>query len=80
MAAFASYPDIDIFLPICGESLDLLHNTWVHVFELVQAYMGKATAYVLDDGADPRARALAADFGFRYAVVRDNRPWMNEIR
>jgi cellulose synthase (UDP-forming) len=71
------YPDIDIFLPVCGESVDLLHNTWVHVFELVQAYMGRATAYVLDDGADPHARALAADFGFRY-VVREDRPWMKK--
>lgn len=71
------YPDVDIYLPICNESLELLRNTWIHVFELIQAYPGSCVAYVLDDGADLRAQALAADFGFAY-VVREDRPWMKK--
>lgn len=73
----AVYPDIDIHLPVCGEPIETLRNTWIHVFELVQAYPGRARAYVLDDGANPQARALTADFGFSY-VVREDRPWMKK--
>lgn len=68
----AAYPDVDIFLPICNEPIEVLRNTWAGVFELVQAYPGTARAYVLDDGADPQARRMASDFGFGY-VIRSNR-------
>ena len=73
------YPDVDIFLPICGEPLELLHNTWTYVYELLQSYQGDAIAYVLDDKADPGARDLARDFGFVYRV-RENRGWMKKDR
>jgi cellulose synthase (UDP-forming) len=73
----ARYPSLDVFLPVCGEPLSVLRNTWGHVFELVNAYPGIATAYVLDDSADDRARIMAEDFGFRY-VVRPNRGWMKK--
>lgn len=72
-----SYPDVDIHLPICGEPINVLRNTWIHVFELVQSYPGWAHAYVLDDGADAEARRLAASFGFSY-IVREDRPWMKK--
>lgn len=72
-----SYPDVDIFLPICGEPLDLLHNTWTYVAELLRAYPGDGTAVVLDDKADSDARELARDFGFLY-MVRENRGWMKK--
>jgi cellulose synthase (UDP-forming) len=71
------YPDVDIFLPICGEPLELLHNTWTYVYELLRAYPGDAVAFVLDDKADPGARDLARDFGFMYQV-RENRGWMKK--
>jgi cellulose synthase (UDP-forming) len=71
------YPDVDIHLPVCGESLDVLRNTWIYVFELVQAYPGWAQAYVLDDGASQQTRDLASAFGFTY-VVREDRPWMKK--
>lgn len=71
------YPDVDIFLPICGEQLDLLRNTWTHVYELLRAYPGDAVAFVLDDKADPGAQELAGDFGFVYQV-RDNPGWMKK--
>lgn len=66
-----AYPDVDIFLPICSEPIEIVRNTWTGVFELVQAYPGIARPYVLDDGADPAARELASDFGFGY-IVRPN--------
>jgi cellulose synthase (UDP-forming) len=71
------YPDVDIFLPICGEPLELLHNTWTHVQELLRAYPGDAVAFVLDDKHDPGARELARDFGFVYKV-RENPGWMKK--
>jgi cellulose synthase (UDP-forming) len=66
------YPDVDIFLPICGEPIKVLANSWTAVAELVRAYPGWAFPYVLDDGADPDAEALATQLGFGY-VVRPNR-------
>jgi cellulose synthase (UDP-forming) len=73
----AHYPTVDIFLPICGEPLELLHNTWTYVYELLRAYPGDAVAFVLDDKADPDAQELARDFGFAY-LVRENRGWMKK--
>ena len=71
------YPSLDIFLPVCGEPLTVLHNTWVHVTELARAYPGVATAYVLDDSGDERVRSMARDFGFSH-LVRPNRGWMKK--
>jgi cellulose synthase (UDP-forming) len=71
------YPDVDIFLPICGESLELLHNTWTYVNELLSGYQGDGIAYVLDDKADPGARELAREFGFEYRT-REDRGWMKK--
>src|SRR5215467_1254222 len=44
------YPGVDIFLPICGEPIELLRNTWSAVADLIADYAGEAQAYVLDDG------------------------------
>jgi cellulose synthase (UDP-forming) len=66
-----SHPSVDIFLPICGEPVEVLRNTWIGVFELIQAYPGQAHAYVLDDGLSDEAMALAPSFGFSY-VRRPN--------
>jgi cellulose synthase (UDP-forming) len=71
------YPDVDIYLPICGEPLEVLRNTWTGVWGLAQAYPGIAQPYVLDDADDPDARELAATLGFSY-VIRKNRPWMKK--
>jgi len=70
----ASYPSLDIFLPVCGEPIEILHNTWRYVAELAWSYPGRTTAYVLDDGASSQVAALAEDFGFGY-LVRPNRGW-----
>jgi cellulose synthase (UDP-forming) len=66
-----TYPAVDLFLPICSEPLEILHNTWTHVRELMERYPGAVRPFVLDDGASPEAATMAADFGFRYAVRPD---------
>jgi cellulose synthase (UDP-forming) len=71
------HPTVDIWLPICGEDLTVLANTWSYVARLVDAYPGDAVVYVLDDGNDPQAAALAADRGFT-CLVRPNRGWMKK--
>jgi cellulose synthase (UDP-forming) len=71
------YPSLDVFLPVCGEPLSVLGNTWAHVFELLRAYPGTSTAYVLDDGTDERVRVMADDFGFSW-IARPDRGWMKK--
>lgn len=68
------YPSLDVFLPVCGEPLEILRNTWVNVRELAGNYPGWVAPYVLDDGNDPEVAAMARDFGFSY-LVRPNRGW-----
>lgn len=68
------YPDVDIYLPICGEAPEILFNTWKSVDKLIRQYPGRSIAYVLDDGADANARRMAAQMGFTY-IVRPNRGW-----
>jgi cellulose synthase (UDP-forming) len=72
-----SYPSLDIFLPVCGEPPAVLANTWTHVSELIRAYPGTATAYVLDDGTDERVRAMVENFRFNW-IARSDRGWMKK--
>ena len=69
----SSYPSLDVFLPICGEPMEILHNTWRYVAELVRSYPGVAIAYVLDDGASDQAAAMANDFGFELSCPGEPR-------
>jgi cellulose synthase (UDP-forming) len=62
----SSYPAVDIFLPVCGEPIEVLRNTWTAVSNLVAAYEGVAKPYVLDDGASDEARCTAESLGFHY--------------
>lgn len=68
------YPTVDVFLPVCGEPIDVLWNTWTCVQQMRQHYPGQATPYVLDDAASPDVEAMAREFGFIY-VCRPNRGW-----
>ena len=61
-----SYPDVDVYLPICGEPIELLRNTWTAVLGLIEDYEGEAQAFVLDDGPSDEARSMAESFGFCY--------------
>lgn len=68
------YPSVDVFLPVCGEPLPVLRNTWKHVARMARHYRGPVVPYVLDDSASPAIRAMAREFGFVYAT-RPNRGW-----
>ncbi|MGN9759578.1 glycosyltransferase family 2 protein [Streptomyces sp. SD31] len=71
------YPTVAIFLPVCGEPVDVLENTWTHVRRLADRYPGRSVPYVLDDSADPSLAAMAEKFGFVYAS-RPNRGWFKK--
>ena len=71
------YPSVDVFLPVCGESLVVVKNTWTHVALMAHAYRGMVTPYVLDDGGDHAVAALAAELGFGYHS-RSNRGWFKK--
>jgi cellulose synthase (UDP-forming) len=72
-----SYPSVDVFLPVCGEPLEVLHNTWTYVGRLAEHYPGKVVPYVLDDSDSASISTMADDFGFRY-LVRPNRGWFKK--
>ncbi len=61
-----SYPSVDIYLPICGEPIEVLRNTWDAVFWLIASYEGAIQAYVLDDGPSDEALSMSESFGFSY--------------
>jgi cellulose synthase/poly-beta-1,6-N-acetylglucosamine synthase-like glycosyltransferase len=62
----AGHPGVDIYLPICGEPIDMLRNTWAAVLELIAGYPGPAQVYVLDDGPSDEARSVSESLGLRY--------------
>ena len=69
------HPSIDLFLPICGEPIEVLRNTWSAVFELIAGYPGPARAYVLDDGPSDEARSVCESYGFDYVRRPDLRAY-----
>ncbi len=73
----AVYPTVDVFLPVCGEPLEVLHNTWTHVATMARHYQGVVTPYVLDDGGNRAVAAMAANFGFVYSS-RPHRGWFKK--
>ena len=62
-------PSVDIFLPIAGESIDIIKKTWQAVNKLEY---NNFNVYVLDDKADQDAKELASECGFNY-LCRPNR-------
>jgi cellulose synthase (UDP-forming) len=73
----ASYPSVDVFLPVCGEPVEVLRNTWTHVARMSSSYKGLVTIYVLDDSASQDLKAMAREFGFAYAT-RPDRGWLKK--
>jgi cellulose synthase (UDP-forming) len=71
------YPGVDVFLPNCGEPLDVLRNTWDGVAAVRRDYRGKVVVHCLDDAHRPEVRALAQDYGFIYHA-RPNRGWFKK--
>ncbi|HLK42314.1 MAG TPA: cellulose synthase catalytic subunit, partial [Thermoleophilia bacterium] len=70
----AVYPTVDVLLPVCGEPIAVLRNTWTHVARMAERYPGTVTAFVLDDSNSTELRRMAREFGFVYAG-RPNRGW-----
>ena len=58
-------PTVDILLPICGEEIEILEQTWKGVSE-IEYDKNKLKVYVLDDGNDDKSKKLAQKFGFNY--------------
>ncbi|MFC1411924.1 glycosyltransferase family 2 protein [Streptacidiphilus sp. N1-12] len=73
----AVHPSVDVFLPVCGEPLAVLHNTWHHVRLLAHRYPGTVRPMVLDDSASAEVRELAASFDFDY-TTRPDRGWFKK--
>jgi cellulose synthase (UDP-forming) len=71
------YPSVDVFLPVCGEPVEVLRNTWKYVAAMSEHYPGVVTPYVLDDSHSPDLKQMAREFGFAYAT-RPNRGWFKK--
>jgi cellulose synthase (UDP-forming) len=71
------HPSVDVFLPVCGEPIDVLRNTWQHVHRMATHYPGRVHVYVLDDSATDERAAMALGFGFVYQR-RPNRGWFKK--
>lgn len=62
-------PTVDLYLPTCGEPLDILENAYRAVAEV--DWPGALTVWVLDDGDRAEVADLAAAHGYRYVVRPD---------
>ena len=69
------YPSIDVYLPTCGEPLDVLENTYRYVEQM--QWGGALNVYVLDDADRKDVAELADHYNFQY-IVRDNRDYMKK--
>lgn len=71
------YPSVDVFLPVCGEPIEVLRNTWMWVRRLAEHYPGVVVPYVLDDSGGQEVAAMAQEFGYRH-LARPNRGWFKK--
>lgn len=65
-----SFPRMDVYLPCCGESLNVLENTYKHVRALKWPE-GSLHVYVLDDSKRHSVNLLADKYEFNY-IARPN--------
>lgn len=68
-------PSVDILLPVCGEDIAILNNTWSYVAKV--RHNGVLKAHVLDDSDSAEVKKLCLEYGFIYHV-RDNRGYMKK--
>lgn len=68
-------PSVDVFLPTCGEPIEVLRNTYTFVARM--EWRGGLEVWVLDDAAREEVHELAQEFGFTYRV-RPNRGEMKK--
>lgn len=62
-------PAVDIFLPVCGEDILIINNTWNYVSKLDWPNL---RVHVLDDGKSDEVKQLAGRFGFNYSTRSTN--------
>jgi cellulose synthase/poly-beta-1,6-N-acetylglucosamine synthase-like glycosyltransferase len=65
---------VDIFLPICGENIEIVKKTWNAVKSLDY---GNYNVYVLDDKGDKEYHLLALQMGFNY-LSRPNKGYLKK--
>ncbi|MFI5531932.1 glycosyltransferase family 2 protein [Kitasatospora sp. NPDC051853] len=65
----AELPTVDLYLPTCGEPLDVLANAYRAVARV--EWPEALTVWVLDDAARPEVAELAAAHGYEYVVRPD---------
>ncbi|MFD8948844.1 glycosyltransferase family 2 protein [Streptomyces xanthophaeus] len=65
----ARLPEVDLYLPTCGEPLPVLANAYRAVAAV--DWPGALTTWVLDDADRPEVAALAASYGYEYVVRPD---------
>ncbi|MFE3110441.1 glycosyltransferase family 2 protein [Kitasatospora indigofera] len=65
----ARLPTVDLYLPTCGEPLDVLENAYRAVSAV--DWPDALTVWVLDDGDRAEVAGLAARYGYRYVVRPD---------
>ncbi|MDE8585876.1 glycosyltransferase family 2 protein [Arthrobacter sp. NQ4] len=63
-------PSVDVFIPTCGEDLEVLANTAHHVRNL--QWPGVLRVHVLDDAGREEVRELAVGSGFGYVARPGN--------
>lgn len=61
-------PSVDVFLPVAGEPLSVLEDTWEKVSAMDYS---NYTVYVLDDKGDIQVAALARRYGYNYLSRRN---------
>ena len=54
------YPSLDVFLPVCGEPIAVLHNTWTHVAELARPTPAPSTPSFSTTAPTRELEAMAA--------------------
>ncbi len=64
-------PSVDVYLPLCGEDIEVIRNTWHYVTKLGYSNFN---VYVLDDSKEDRRvehEKMAREFGFTYFARPD---------
>jgi cellulose synthase (UDP-forming) len=71
------FPTIDVFLPVAGEPLEVLRNTWEGVSAMRDHYPGLVMPYVLDDKGVEAVQTMSNEFHFTY-ITRPNKGEMKK--
>lgn len=70
-------PTVDVFLPVCGEDVEILAKTWYAVSKLWYYDRSKINVYVLDDKGQPELEEMAKLYNFNY-LSRPNKGVMKK--